>query len=81
MRTLSKGKLENVKGKMMRNRVNVMGLSEVRWTGAGVTESEEVKMYYSGSEERQRGVAVVLDKELARRVSKVTQDSDRVIMV
>jgi exonuclease III len=66
---------------MGRNRVNVMGLSEVRWTGAGVIESEEVKMYYSGGEERQRGVAVVLDKEVARRVSKVTQDSDRVIMV
>ena len=81
VRTLSKGKLENVKREMVRNRVNVMGLSEVRWTGAGVIESEEVKMYYSGGEERQRGVAVVLDKEAARRVSKVTQDSDRVIMV
>ena len=43
VRTMSKGKLENVIREMVRNRVNVMGLSEVRWTGAGVIESEEVK--------------------------------------
>ena len=43
VRTLSKGQLENVKREMVRNRVNVMGLSEVRWIGSGVMESEEVK--------------------------------------
>ena len=69
MRTLSKGKLENVKREMVRNSVNVMSLSEVRWIGSGVIESEEVKMYYSRGEEKQRGVAVVLDKEVARKVS------------
>ena len=64
VKTLSKGKLENVKREMVRNRVNVMGLSDVRWVGSGVMESEEVKMYYLGGEEKQRGVAVVLDKEV-----------------
>ena len=55
VRTMSKGKLENVKREMVRNRVNVKDLSEVRWVGSRVLESEEVKMYYSGGETERSG--------------------------
>ena len=76
-----KGKLENVKREMVRNGLNVLGVSEVRWKGNGDFESDDFRVIYSGGEERQRGVAIILDRDTARRVMSVDQTSDRLVVV
>jgi len=78
---LKRGKLENVKLEMRRMRMNILGLSEVRWKGVGDYMSGDVRVIYAGGEESQRGVAVILDQEAAKRVVKVIQHSDRLILV
>ena len=75
------GKLENVKKEMKRNGLNVLGMSEVRWKECGDFESKGYRVVYSGGMVKERGVAIVLDYETAKRVVEVEQYSDRVLMV
>jgi len=65
--------------------IGVLGLSEVRWSGAGDFESDEFRVIYSGSKDEQesgqKGVAIILDKEVRQRVSKVVHHSDRLLLI
>ena len=70
---LRKGKLDNVKQEMIKNNLNVLGLSEVRWKEEGDFDSDEYRVCYAGGEESQRGVAIVLDKETSKRVTEVNR--------
>ena len=82
VRTMNReGKLENVKKEMDDYGVNVLGLCEVRWIGCGDFGSEGFRVIYSGGEECQRGVAVVLDRMTANKVMDIEQISDRMMMV
>ena len=53
---------------MERLKINILGLSEVRWKGAGETTSGKSKFYYSGGEEHERGVGIILDEEASKSV-------------
>ena len=82
VRTLNeKGKLENVKQEMRRNRIDILGLSEVRWKDGGDLETGEFRFIYSGGKEHQRGVGVILGKELSKRVIDIVKVNDRLMMV
>ena len=61
--------------------MNVLGLSEVRWKGQGDYMSDDYRIIYSGGEKGQRGVAVVLDRMMSGRVTKVIQCNERVMLV
>ena len=50
----TKGKLENIKREMRRNKLNVLGLSEVIWNGVGDQMSNEVRIVHSGGEKGER---------------------------
>jgi hypothetical protein len=78
---LRKGKLENVKQEMNRNKINILGISEVRWKDVGDFESDSIRVIYSGGKESQRGVAILLDSTVAKRVTRIIQHSDRLVMV
>ena len=78
---MRKGKLENVKLEMKRMNLNILGLSEVRWKEGGDFMSDGMRVIYAGGNENQRGVAVILDGETAKRVTKIVQHSDRLILV
>ena len=82
VRTMNvKGKLENVKQEMKRYNLNVLGISEVRWTEEGDFESDGYRIIYSGGKERQGGVAIILDRDTAKRVIEVKRCGDRMMMV
>jgi hypothetical protein len=82
VRTMNlKGKLENVKEEMKRNNLNVLGVSEVRWIGDGDFVSDQYRVIYAGGEERQRGVAIILDSEAGQRVFDIKRCGDRIIMI
>ncbi len=78
---LRAGKLENVKREMDRLKINVCGLSEVRWRNWGDFYSDRVRVLYSGGGESQRGVAILLDIKAAQSIEKVVRHEDRIIMV
>ena len=56
-------------------------MSDVRWKEQGDFGSDEYRIIYSRGTESQRGVAVVLDKEISRKVVSIDQRSDRLIVV
>ena len=59
---MNQGKLEVV---MARMNINVLGISELRWTGVGVFNSDDHYIYYCGQEFlRRNGVAIIVNKRV-----------------
>jgi len=54
------------KCKERQNRINILGLGEVRWKGDGDFMSDDIRIVYAGRKESQRGVAILLDAEVAK---------------
>jgi len=62
---MNQGKLEVVKQEMARVNVNIIGFSELRWTGMGEFNSDDHYIYYCGQESlRRNGVAIIVNKSL-----------------
>ena len=60
---MNQGKLEVVKQVMARVNVNILGISELRWTGMGEFNSADHYIYYCGQEcVRRNGVAIIVNK-------------------
>ena len=56
---MNQGKLEVVKQEMARVNVDILGISELKWTGMGEFNSDDHYIYYCGQESlRRNGVAV-----------------------
>ena len=51
---MNQGKLELVKQEMARVNVNILGISELKWTGMGEFNSDDHCTYYSGQESFKR---------------------------
>ena len=55
---MNKGKLDMVKQEMARMNVDILGISELKWTGMGEFNSDDHCIYYCGQESlRRNGVA------------------------
>ena len=76
-----KGKLENIKQDMRRMKINILGLSEVRWQGAGKITSDEFTIVYSGGDSHQRGIGILTDAECSKALKGVWNVNDRVIVM
>ena len=50
VRCMNQGKLEVVKQEMARVNINILGISEVKWTGMGEFNSDDHYIYYCGLE-------------------------------
>ena len=51
---MNQGKLEVVKQEMARVNVNILGISELKWTGMGEFNSDDHYIYYCGQESLSR---------------------------
>ena len=51
---MSKGKLEVVKQEMARVNIDILGISELTWTGIGEFDSGDLYIYYCGQESLRR---------------------------
>ena len=59
---MNKGKLEVVKQEMARVSIDILGISELKWTGMGEFNSEDHYKYYCGQESlRRNGVAIIVN--------------------
>ena len=62
---MNQGKLEVVKQEMARVYVNILGISELKWTGMGEFNADDHCIYYCGQEFlRRNGVAIMVSKRV-----------------
>ena len=59
---MNQGKLEVVKQEMARVKVDILGISELKWTGMGEFNSEDHYIYYGQESLRRNGVAITVNK-------------------
>ena len=60
---MNQGKLEVVKQEMARVNVDILGISELKWTGMDEFNSDDHFIYYCGQESiRRNGVAMMVNK-------------------
>ena len=65
VRSMNQGKLEVVKQKMARVNIDILGISELKWTGMGDFNSDDHYIYYCGQESlRRNGVAIIVNKRV-----------------
>ena len=58
---MNQGELEVVKQEMARINVDILGISELKWTGMGEFYSDDHYIYYCGQESlRRNGVAIIV---------------------
>ena len=62
---MNQSKLEVVKEEMARVNIDILGISELKWTGMGKFNSDDHYIYYCGQESfRRNGVAIIVNKSL-----------------
>ena len=65
VRPMNQGKLKMVKQEVTRVNIDILGISELRWTGIGEFNSDDLYIYYCGQESfRRNGVAIIINKSL-----------------
>ena len=65
VRSMNQGKLEVVKQEMGRVNIDILGISELKWTGIGEFNSDDHYIYYCGQESlRRNGVAIMVKKRV-----------------
>ena len=80
--TMNQGKLEVVKKEMARVNINILGISELKWTGMGEFNSDDHYTYYCGQESlRRNGVAIMVNKRVRNAVFRCNLKNDRMIPV
>ena len=82
VRSMNQGKLEVVKQEMTRVNKDILGISELKWTGMGKFNSDEEYIYYCGQESlRRNGVTLIVKKRVRNAVFGCKLKNDRMISV
>ena len=65
VRPMNQGKLEVVKQEMATVNLNILGISDLKWTGMGEFNSDDHYIYYCGQESlRRNGIAIIVNKRV-----------------
>ena len=79
---MNQGKLKVVKQEMARVNVDVLGISELKWTGMGEFNSDDHYIYYCGKESLRRYVvAIMVSKRVQNTLLRCNLKNDRMISV
>ena len=79
---MNQGKLKLIKQEMARVNVNILGISELKWTGLGEFNSDDHYIYYCRQESlRRNGVAIMVNKRVRNGVLGCNLKNDRMISV
>ena len=66
---MNQGKLEVIKYETPRVNIDILGISELKWTGMGEFSSDDHYIYYCGQESlRRKGVAIIVNKRVQNAV-------------
>ena len=75
-------KLEVVKQEMARVNIDILGISELKWTGMGEFDSDDYYIYHCGQESlRRNGVAIMVNKRVWNAVLGCNLKNDRMFSV
>ena len=79
---MNQGKLEVVKQEMARVNVDILGISELKWTGMGEFNSDDHYIYYCRQESlgRNRG-AIMVNKRVQNAVLGCNLKNNRMLSV
>ena len=61
---MNQGKLEVVKQEMASVNDDILGISELKWTGLGEFNSDDHYIYYSGQKSLRSVVAIIVNKRI-----------------
>ena len=79
---MNQGKLEVVKQEMARVNIDILGISELKWTAIGEFNSDDHYIYYCGQESlRRNGVDIMVKKRVQNAVLGYNLKNDRMISV
>ena len=79
---MNQGKLEVVKQETASVNVDILGISELKWTGMGEFNSDDHYIYYCGQESlRRNGVAIMVHKRVRNAVLGCNLKHNRMISV
>ena len=79
---MNQDKLEVVKQEKARVNINILGISELKWTGMGEFNSYDHYIYYCGQESlRRNGGALIVNKRVRNAVLECNLKNDRMIFV
>ena len=77
---MNQGKLEVIKQEMARVNVNILGISELKWTRMGEFNSDDHYIYYCGQESlRRNGVALIVNRRVQNAVLGCSLKNDKMI--
>ena len=79
---MKQAKLEVVKQEVARVNIDILGISELKWTGMGKFNSDDHYIYYCGQESLKRnGVAIIVNKRVQNAVLGCSLKNNRMISV
>ena len=79
---MNQGKLDVVKQEMARVNIDILGISELKWTIVGKFNSDDHYIYYCGQESlRRNGVALIVNKRVPNAVLGCSLKNGRMISV
>ena len=82
VRSINQDKMEVVKQEIARVNIDILGISELKWTGMGKFNSDDHYMYYSGQKSiRRNGVALTVNERVWNAVCGYNLKNDRMISV
>ena len=79
---MNQGKLDMVKQEMARVNIDILGISELKWTGMCEFNSDDHYIYYCGQESlRRNGVSIIVNKRVQNAVLGCNLKNDRMVSV
>ena len=77
VRSMNQGKLEVVKQEMARVNIDILGISELKWTAMSQSNSNCHYIYYCGQESlRRNGVAIIVNKRVQNALLQCSLKND-----
>ena len=82
VKSMNQGKMEVLKQEMERVNIDILGITELKWTGMGEFNSDGHYIYYCGQESlRRNGVTIIVNKRVLNAVLGCNLKNDRLISV
>ena len=79
---MNQGKLEMFKKEMARVNIDILGISELKWTGMDEFNLDDHYIYYCGQESlRRKGIALIGNKRVQNAMLGCNLKSERIISV
>ena len=74
---MSQGKLKVVKQEMARVNINILGISELKWTEMGEFNSDDHYIYVCGQESlRRNGVAIIVNESAMQYLDAISKTTE-----